>query len=56
MRSILDLGELDTTVSRSQETGFLKQEVRRLAAGIFGATEDSRQGTLASKLRKFADS
>jgi hypothetical protein len=56
MRSILDLGELDTTVSQAQETGFLKQEVRRLADGIFGATGDSRQGTLASKLRKFADS
>jgi hypothetical protein len=56
MRSILDLDELDTTVSVSQETGFLKQEVRRLADGIFGAAEDSRQGTLAAKLRKFAES
>jgi ribosomal protein S14 len=56
MRSILDLDELDTTVSHAQETGFLKQEVRRLAEGIFGAADDTRQGTLAGKLRKFADS
>jgi hypothetical protein len=56
MRSVLDLGELDTTVSESQETRFLKQEVRRLADGIYGATDDSRQGTLADKLRRFADS
>jgi hypothetical protein len=56
LRSLLDLDELGTTVSRSQETDFLKQEVRRLVDGIYGATEDSPQGTLANKLRKFADS
>jgi hypothetical protein len=56
MRSVLDLEELDTTVTQSQETGYLKQEVRRLVEGIFGAGGDSGQGTLADKLRKFADS
>jgi hypothetical protein len=56
MNSLLDLGELDTTVSEAQETAFLKQEIRRLTDGIFGASGESRQGTLADKLRKFADS
>jgi hypothetical protein len=56
MRSVLDLDELDKTVSQSQETGFLKQEVGRLADGIYGATDDSQPGTLAYKLRKYADS
>jgi hypothetical protein len=56
MRSVLDLEELDTTVTQSQESGYLKQEVRRLAEGIFGAGGDSGHGTLADKLRKFADS
>jgi hypothetical protein len=56
LRSLLDVDELDTTVSRSQETGFLKREVRRLADGIYGAAESPPQGTLANKLRKFADS
>jgi hypothetical protein len=56
LRSLLDLDEPDTSVSRPQETVFLKQEVRRLAEGIYGATENPPQGTLASKLRKFADS
>jgi hypothetical protein len=56
MRSVLDLDEMDATVTESQETAFLKQEVRRLADGIFGASGDSQQGSLADKLRRFADS
>ena len=50
----MDLDEVDSTVSHAQETAFLKQEVGRLAAGLYGGAGDSQSHSLAHKLRKFA--
>ena len=57
LNAAVDLCTMDPpAVSYSEETAFLKTEVRRLVDGLYGARNGSRKNSLADKLRSFAES
>jgi len=54
LSSAVDIDDPGESVSYEEETTALKKEVRRLVAGLFGASRTFRAGTLAYKLSQFA--
>jgi hypothetical protein len=55
LSSAVAVDDLGDPVSYPEETSALKQEVRRVVAGLYGAGSLFAANTLAYRLRKFAD-